>query len=314
MSLVVTVQKEFTRYGALIMIVTKNLTKYYDKHLAVDHINFHVKKGEIFGFLGPNGAGKTTTVRMLSCLTKISEGEAFVNGYSVLTDKVGVKRSIGVVQDVANLFGDLTVKQNLKFMAELYHIDKKRVDEVIKQFDLPANKKFNKLSFGFRKRAVLAAAVLHNPPVLFLDEPTVGLDVRASRSIQKLIVELNKEGHTIFLTTHNMAVAEKLSDRIAIINKGKIVALGTPQELKSMFTKVVKIEVIVDKPKKEFLEEKELQQFHPRAQGSTITFSAKHFQDFLDTFYPIAKKHGIKVKSITSSGANIEEVFLEVTK
>lgn len=294
------------------MIICKNLTKYYDNHLAVDHISFHVKKGEIFGFLGPNGAGKTTTVRMLSCLTKISEGEAFVNGYSVLDDKINVKRSIGVVQDVANLFGDLTVKQNLRFMAELYHVDKKRVDEVIKQFELPADKKFNKLSFGFRKRAVLAAAVLHNPPILFLDEPTVGLDVRASRSIQRMIVDLNKNGHTIFLTTHNMAVAEKLSDRIAIINKGKIVALGTPQELKSMFTKSIKIEVVVENLKNEFLNN--LNQFHPRVQGNTVIFSAKHFQEFLDIFYPTIKKYGIKVKSITSSGANIEEVFLEVTK
>jgi len=294
------------------MIICKNLTKYYDNHLAVDHISFHVKKGEIFGFLGPNGAGKTTTVRMLSCLTKISEGEAFVNGCSVLDDKINVKRSIGVVQDVANLFGDLTVKQNLRFMAELYHVDKKRVDEVIKQFELPANKKFNKLSFGFRKRAVLAAAVLHNPPILFLDEPTVGLDVRASRNIQRMIVDLNKNGHTIFLTTHNMAVAEKLSDRIAIINKGKIVALGTPQELKSMFTKSIKIEVVVENLKNGFLND--LKQFHPRAQGNTVIFSAKNFQEFLDIFYPTIKKYGIKVKSITSSGANIEEVFLEVTK
>jgi len=294
------------------VIICKNLTKYYDNHLAVDHISFHVKKGEIFGFLGPNGAGKTTTVRMLSCLTKISEGEAFVNGYSVLNDKINVKRSIGVVQDIANLFGDLTVKQNLRFMAELYHVDKKRVDEVIKQFKLPADKKFNKLSFGFRKRAVLAAAVLHNPPILFLDEPTVGLDVRASRNIQRMIVELNKNGHTIFLTTHNMAVAEKLSDRIAIINKGKIVALGTPQELKSMFTKSIKIEVVVENLKNGFLND--LKQFHPRAQGNTVIFSAKNFQEFLDIFYPTIKKYGIKVKSITSSGANIEEVFLEVTK
>jgi len=299
-------------YGGFTMIISRNLTKYYDNHLAVDHISFHVKKGEIFGFLGPNGAGKTTTVRMLSCLTKISEGEAFVNGYSVLNDKVNVKRSIGVVQDVANLFGDLTVRQNLRFMAELYHVDKKRVEEIIKQFELPANKKFNKLSFGFKKRAVLAAAVLHNPPILFLDEPTVGLDVRSSRHIQNLIVELNKEGHTIFLTTHNMAVAEKLSNRIAIINKGKIVALGTPQELKSMFTKMIKVEVVVDNPRKDFL--KELQQFHPKVQSNTIIMSTKDLQEFLDVFYPLTKKYRIKVRSITSRGANIEEVFLEVTK
>ena len=294
------------------MIIAKNLTKYYDKNLAVDHINFHVKKGEIFGFLGPNGAGKTTTVRMLSCLTKISEGEAVINGHNVLTDKVGVKKSIGVVQDVANLFGDLTIRQNLNFMAELYRVDKKRVEEIIKDFELPATKKFNKLSFGFRKRATLAAAVLHNPPVLFLDEPTVGLDVKSSRAIQKLIVQLNKEGHTIFLTTHNMVVAGKLSDRLAIINKGKIVAMGMPQELKNMFTKTIKIEVVVNNAKKEFLQE--LQEFHPKVQGNTINFSATAFQDFLDVFYPAVKKHGVKINSLKSSGANIEDVFLEVTK
>ena len=294
------------------MIIAKNLTKYYDKLLAVDHINFHVKEGEIFGFLGPNGAGKTTTVRMLSCLTKISEGEAIINGYSVSENKVGVKKSIGVVQDVANLFGDLTIKKNLYFMAELYRVDKRRVDGVIKEFELPADKRFNQLSFGFRKRATLAAAVLHNPPVLFLDEPTVGLDVKSSRAIQKLILRLNKEGHTIFLTTHNMAVAEKLSHRLAIINRGKIVAMGTPQELKDMFTKSLKIEVIVDIPKKELLQG--LNDFNPRVQGNTIIFSAKTFQEFIDEFYPLAKKLSVKVNSIKTSGANIEDVFLEVTK
>ncbi len=294
------------------MIIARNLTKYYDNFLAVDHINFHVKKGEIFGFLGPNGAGKTTTVRMLSCLTKISEGEAYINGYSVRDEKVMVKKSIGVVQDVANLFGDLTVRQNLNFMAELYHVDKKRVNEVIKQFELPADKKFSKLSFGFKKRATLAAAVLHEPPVLFLDEPTVGLDVKSSRAMQKLIIELNKEGHTIFLTTHNMAIAEKLSHRLVIINRGKIVAEGTPQELKSMFTKVLKIEVTVNKVRREILEE--LRDFHPRAQGNTIIFSARSFQDFLDAFYPVARKYSVVVLSMNSSGANIEDVFLEVTK
>ncbi|MGQ4891477.1 MAG: ABC transporter ATP-binding protein [Candidatus Njordarchaeia archaeon] len=294
------------------MILAKNLTKYYNGFLAVDHINFHVKKGEIFGFLGPNGAGKTTTVRMLSCLTKISSGEAFVNGYSVLTEKVEVKKSIGVVQDVANLYGDLTVRQNLNFMAELYGVDRRRVEEVIKQFELPSDKKFAKLSFGFKKRAVLAAAVLHDPPILFLDEPTVGLDVKSSKAIQRLIVELNKQGHTIFLTTHNMAIAEKLSDRIAIINKGKIVAMGTPRELKDMFTKVLKIEVVLSDIKKELL--KELQDFHPTVQGGSVVFSAKNFQDFLDAFYPLVKKYGVRVDSIRTSGANIEDVFLEVTK
>ena len=294
------------------MIHVENLTKYYDDLLAVDHINFDVRKGEIFGFLGPNGAGKTTTVRMLSCLTKITEGEAYINGYSVKKDKKMVKKSIGVVQDTANLYGDLTVKQNLKFIAELYGVDRKRVNEIIKEFELPADRKFEKLSFGFKKRATLAAAVLHNPPVLFLDEPTVGLDVRSSYAIQKLILRLNKEGHTIFLTTHNMQIAEKLSHRIAIINKGKIVAIGNKYQLKTLLKKKIKIEVEISNIQKQITSE--LQTFSPRIEGNKVIFFAEDVHEFLEQFYQITKKYNIKTKSINTVLPSIEDVFLEVTK
>ena len=223
-------------------IVVKNLTKYYDGFLAVDHISFSVKWGELFGFLGPNGAGKTTTVRMLCGLTRISEGDAYVAGYSPLRELKLVKKVIGLVPDVSNLYPELTCWENLLFTGEMYGIRKEelvnRAYELLKLFDLMDKKdsKFKQLSKGQKRKLTMAAALVHKPKILFLDEPTIGLDVRSRRAVWSMIRELNENGLTIFLTTHNIHEAFNLCERIMVINKGKVIAAGNPTELKRRFS------------------------------------------------------------------------------
>ena len=215
-----------------------NLTKYYDNFLAVDHINFQVKEGEVFGFLGPNGAGKTTTIKMLTGLNKPTEGTAKINKKDIIKQTVEVKKIIGVVTEDSNLYDELTVVDNLRFMGQLYNVTKlereSRIKELLDILGLENKKdvKFAKLSKGMKRKVTIAAALVHNPLILFLDEPTTGLDVLSVRALHAMIKELNKKGVTIFLTTHYIEEAEQLCDTVAIIVDGKIKTVDTPGNLK----------------------------------------------------------------------------------
>ena len=194
--------------GKKIVVQASDLTKFYGQILAVDHINFEVEKGEIFGFLGPNGAGKTTTVRMLTGLSKPTDGEASVLGFDVHSEIVKAKRYIGVVPEMSNLYDELSAMDNLLFMAQLYGVPRaqrrERAEELLKTFGLYKRQDslFRTLSRGMKRALVIAAALIHSPEILFLDEPTVGLDVVAARSLRNLIGNLRQQGITIFLTTH----------------------------------------------------------------------------------------------------------------
>ncbi len=257
------------------MIKATNLTKYYGEFLAVDHINFEVHKGEIFGFLGPNGAGKTTTIRMLTGILKPSDGEIRIMGLDARKDMIRIKEMMGVVPEMANPYIDLTAMQNIYLMGQLYGMSKreiiKRGEELLQIFGLieRKDKKVRFFSKGMRQRLSLAMAFLPDPELLFLDEPTSGLDVMSARLIKRIIREENRKGKTIFLSTHNMNVANELCTRIAIINHGKIVAVGTPEKIKEMsmaygivevsfypfiydsgyFTSLGKVEILGDKLK-----------------------------------------------------------------
>jgi ABC-2 type transport system ATP-binding protein len=221
------------------IIQASNLTKSYGDLLAVDHISFEVKKGEIFGFLGPNGAGKTTTIRMLTGLSQPTDGEAFVIGFNIRTEIVEAKRHVGVVPENSNLYDELSAIDNLVFMAQLYGVPraqrKNRSEELLKVFGLYQRKDspFRTFSRGMKRALTIAAALIHNPDILFLDEPTVGLDVVAARSLRNLIANLHQQKTTIFLTTHYLEEAELLCDRVAIIAKGKILEIDMPQNLKN---------------------------------------------------------------------------------
>ncbi|MCL4517963.1 MAG: ATP-binding cassette domain-containing protein [Thaumarchaeota archaeon] len=222
------------------MIVAEGLTKFYRKFLAVDHVSFKVEEGKIFGFLGPNGAGKTTTVKMLNTLISISDGRAFINGFDVSKEKSRVRRSIGVVPQELTLDREMTGKQVLKIQAKLYDVPddtaKERMDELLKLAGLQefADREIAAYSGGMQKRLELIMGLVHQPKVLFLDEPTVGLDAQSRALIWEYIRKFSKDFHTtIFLTTHYLEEADELCDRVAIISDGKIGVEGSPAQLKN---------------------------------------------------------------------------------
>jgi ABC-2 type transport system ATP-binding protein len=215
-------------------IQTENLVREYDGRRAVDGLTFTVEQGEIFGFLGPNGAGKTTTIRMLTGQLRPTSGTAAVMGCDVVEQREAMKPQIGVVFDSQNLYLRLSARDNLKFYARLYRVKKARIEEVLEQVGLRdrAKDKVETYSNGMTQRLLIARALLHTPAVLFLDEPTRGLDPNVAREIRKLVSRLSEKGMTVFLTTHYMEEADQLSHRVAIIDKGKIVALDSPDKLK----------------------------------------------------------------------------------
>jgi ABC-2 type transport system ATP-binding protein len=211
-----------------------NLTRNYNGLCAVDKISFEVETGEIFGFLGPNGAGKTTTIRMLTGQLRPTSGEARVVGYDVVDERQELKPQIGVVFEYQNVYERLSARGNLNFYARLYGVEKGRVREVLTQVGLMGRERdrIKKYSNGMKQRLLIARALLHEPKVLFLDEPTRGLDPGVAREIRAIVADLSEEGVTVFLTTHYMEEADRLCSRVAIIDQGRIVALDTPEMLK----------------------------------------------------------------------------------
>jgi len=227
--------KAWDKPGQEIMIEVNELSKNFGKLKAVDSVSFSVKRGEIFGFLGPNGAGKTTTVRMLIGLAHPSAGNARIGGYDCVSQREAVHRITGVVFEVPTLYTRLSVRENLLLFTRLYDLPKTRLEQLIDQLELREvqHKQAEQLSKGWKQRVLIARALLHEPGVLFLDEPTSGLDPNSAKLIRDRIRELRHSGVTIFLCTHDMHEADELCDRIGFIYKGRLVALDTPQALKS---------------------------------------------------------------------------------
>ncbi len=219
---------------------------------AVDGVSLTIERGEIFGLLGPNGAGKSTTIRMLCTLLEPTSGTAKVNGYDIIKQANDVRRSLGtLLAGERSIYWKLTGRENLEYFAALYHIPpvyiRKRVTELLERMELTerANELVEKYSTGMKQRVAIAKALLARPPILLLDEPTLGLDPQAARHLREMISQLKNEGHTILLTTHYMEEADQLSDRIGIIDQGKIIALDTPDALKQRINQkeIVKLEV-----------------------------------------------------------------------
>jgi ABC-2 type transport system ATP-binding protein len=218
--------------------------------LAVDHISFQVKKGELFGMLGPNGAGKTTTIKMMTTLLMPTAGTVSVLGHDVASDPYEVRKKIGLVLGgEKGLYYRISARQNLRYFADLYGVPlserDKRVDDLLKRVDLAdrADERVEDYSRGMKQRLHLAKGLINDPEVIFMDEPTIGLDPQAARDARRMIKELVDSGKTMLLTTHYMYEADELCDRIAVINKGKIVALDTPKGLKSLMKDMSIIEV-----------------------------------------------------------------------
>lgn len=218
-------------------IEVQNLVKNYKQIRAVDNISFTVQQGEIFGFLGPNGAGKTTTIRILTGQLRPTAGRAWVMGCDVVEQREMLKPQIGVVFEYQNLYQRLSARDNLNFTANLYGVPKDRVDTVLEQVGLAdrAGEGLKKYSNGMKQRLLIGRALLHQPKVLFLDEPTRGLDPNVARGIRSLVANLAARGVTVFLTTHYMEEADQLCDRVAILDEGVIVALDAPHALKDEY-------------------------------------------------------------------------------
>ena len=222
------------------IVVVENLRKTYGKDvLAVDGISFRVPKGEIFGFLGPNGAGKSTTIKILTTLLEKSSGKATIDGLDVDDDQAGVRRIIGYSSQDVGVDDDLTARENLLLQCSFHHIPKDiaktKVNELLQTIRLEeaADRRLKTFSGGMRKRLDLASSLVSDPKILFLDEPTTGLDPQSRQDVWEYIVKLNRQGMTIFLTTQYMEEADRLANRLCIVDQGKIVAEGTPAELKA---------------------------------------------------------------------------------
>jgi ABC-2 type transport system ATP-binding protein len=219
------------------MIEARGLTKEFGKFKAVDNVNFKVESGELFAFLGPNGAGKTTTIKMLAGLLIPSSGEALLSGISVHDNPVEAKKLIGFVPDEPNIYDKLTLREFLDFVADIYRMDRERAREIaeyyLEIFELTdrQDELMQGYSHGMRQKANIIAAMIHDPQVIFLDEPTVGLDPRSARLIKDILKKLTKEGKTVFMSTHILEIAEEMADRVGIIQKGQLKFVGTVEEL-----------------------------------------------------------------------------------
>jgi ABC-2 type transport system ATP-binding protein len=242
---------ELVSSSAKYAIETRGLTKRFNSFTAVDHVDLSVRRGEIYGFLGPNGAGKTTTIRMLCTLLTPTSGTASVDGYDVVKQGNDVRKRIGLVSEKMIMYPRLTALENLMFFGRLYRIDRntlqKKSEELLEMVKLTPfkDKLVGGFSSGMRQRVNVIRAILHDPDILFLDEPTTGLDPQSTRFVRDLVKELKQRGHTIVLTTHIMEEADELSDRVCIIDHGKIMAVDTPQALKDKYNTGSLLEVFL---------------------------------------------------------------------
>jgi ABC-2 type transport system ATP-binding protein len=296
------------------------LVKRYGDLVAVDNISFDVEKGESFGFLGPNGAGKTTTIRMLTGLSKPTAGKAELLGLEVTLNAAGAKGFTGVAPEVSNLYDELTALENLIFMGKLYGVTSKdrreRAEALLELFRLQEKRDhpFGTLSRGMKRALTIAAALIHNPKILFLDEPTVGLDVMAARSLRKTIRELHDQGMTIFLTTHYLEEADILCDRVAIIVKGRIVMTGRPEELKEMATKEQAVEFTVSGDALTLVEPlAALTGTKPMLINSSTLRCSGTTNCLLPHICRAAQDAGAEIVSINTVKPTLEEAFVRIT-
>ncbi|TMU50944.1 gliding motility-associated ABC transporter ATP-binding subunit GldA [Flagellimonas algicola] len=294
-------------------IIVKNVSKDFGKQKALKDVSFSIAKGEIVGFLGPNGAGKSTMMRILTTYYKADDGNAEVNGFDVQDAESEVKKSIGYLPEHNPLYLDMYVKEYLAFNADVYKVSKNRVDEVIEQTGLTpeSHKKIGQLSKGYRQRVGLAAALLHNPEVLILDEPTTGLDPNQLVEIRKLIREIGKE-KTILLSTHIMKEVEAVCDRVILIHKGKLVADKKMEELREVNEQIIEVEF--DYRVEEVLLNQLPNVSKVKNTGGfvyEITFSTD--KDMRPAVFDFAHDNELKTLKLSRKNKNLESLFAELT-
>ena len=300
------------------IIEVENLSKSFGEVKAVNEISFTVSEGEIFGFLGPNGAGKSTTIRMLTGVLRPTSGIVKMFGKNFWDNTIPIKQLISSVSETANVYNDLNGMYNLLLMAQLYGISKKVREEravvLLKKFELydKRNLKAKAYSKGMKQRLLICMALMSEPKILFLDEPTSGLDVQTSILVRHLIKEYNQKGMTIFLTTHNMDVANELCDRIAIINNGKIVSLNAPEKLKKLFQENHKIEFSFnrDVSAEEIKNVSSTKEVEKTKEGWSLIVN--DVNKSLVEIVEFAKLRKLEITRIATPEPSLEEIFLKI--
>lgn len=302
-------------------IEVKDLHKSFGETKAVNGVSFTVEQGEIFSLLGPNGAGKTTTISMLSCLLRPDQGDASILGHSLRQDPMGVKSVLGVVPQEIALYEDLSARENLTFWGKMYGLRgatlKTRVDEVLEIIGLTerAGERVKKYSGGMKRRVNIGAALLHKPQVIYLDEPTVGIDPQSRRSILDSVIKLKQEGATVLYTTHNMEEAQHLSDHIAILNHGKLIAAGTHNELVRIVGATDRITLTINAESARVLaawkKTPGVQQVS--AENGTLTLLVDDSNRVLPELFEAAAAAGVRITSVDIQEPNLEAVFLHLT-
>lgn len=303
------------------MIDVQNLTKKFDDFTAVDDLTFKVDRGEVFGLLGPNGAGKTTTVRMLCCLIAATDGSADVAGHSIADkdEAMKIRKIIGIVHDSVGLYDSLSAYENLEFFGRMYEasesLTRQNIEKYLKMLDLwdKRNQKVGEFSKGMKQKVAVARALVHEPEILFMDEPTANLDPEASKIIRDVILELRGEGRTIFLNTHNLDEAQRICNRIGVL-RTKLIAVDTPQNL----------ELAVSQKRTTFVMEsvndKILQLVRSRNPGKTevvgnsIVVELKEPEKDTPELVSLIAAAGGKIRSVNETGATLEEVYLKLVR
>jgi len=302
-------------------IEVSHLIKKFGSLTAVNDISFSVGEGETFGFLGPNGAGKTTTIRILTGVSRPTSGTATIFGHDIEHDTINAQQSMGIVSENSNVYDDLTAWQNMLFSAELYHVGRndreKKSTELLKKFELyeRRNDKAHGFSKGMKRRLTLSMGLVNSPSLLFLDEPTSGLDVQSNLIIREVISDLILDGVTVFLTTHNIEEANVMCDRVAIINKGNIIAIDAPESLKNTIRGSQSIEVSFNRNSADHLDELSRLSMVNEVQkaGDKFKLYTEDPAEVIDAVAVYAHTHNLKIISITTLGPSLEDVFVKLT-
>ena len=304
-------------------IETKSLTKSFGDLVAVNNISFSVEKGEIFGFLGPNGAGKSTTMMIFTTLLKPTSGKALITGFDVMKDAKQVREHIGFVQQETTVDEYLTGRENLLLQAKLNHIPKneinQRIDDVLELIELSDKQDQAVVTYsgGMRKRLDIAGGLLHHPKVLFLDEPTVGLDIQTRRKIWQYIKKIHVEFEmTIFVTTHYMEEADSLCDRIGIMDHGKIQVIDTPENMKNALgNEIISLVVDTNNNHDSFLEELKKIEFIKKINEDNLklTLFTSNGTEVIPKIFQISSKLDIKINSISLTQPTLDDVFISYT-
>lgn len=302
------------------MIRTQNLLKKYNEFKAVDNLSLEVKEGEIYGFLGPNGAGKTTTILMLLGILKPTQGEVYLFGQNITKDFLSIKKKMGVVSEKQYLYKEMTADEYLNFFADLYGVKnrKKKIDQLLEAVNLleVRNRKLGAFSRGMQQKLGFARALLHDPQLLLLDEPVSGLDPTGIKQIRDLIEQENKKGRTIFISSHLLSEVERLCGKVGIINKGRLLAEDTMDNLRKRLTDVVELEIELTEAKKEIIDTLTAFDFIKglKREENLLTIKVKADKDYrAQISEAISQQRGV-VLGIKKKEMSLEEAFMTITE